>query len=173
MKRQIENKIEQIFEDLKRHQLATKFNIRSSDFDRLKENMLFLQLDSIEKHIKNIKLDLPSVDTGWFGHSKKHIKEAFFDFSDKYFNNLRERINEIFEEFNKLLLQKLGTDNEMKSFLKDKVIGPLKDSLSKIEKEAKENKNLKMELENELININKEIENIENKIVEVENQIKG
>ncbi len=178
MKEQLKRKIDDIFIDIKQHQLSTKFNIKVNDMNRLKENIQFLKLDSIIKAVQNIKLDLPQVDTGWvvfefFGDSKEDIKNTFHKFSDKYFNYLRDKIEEFYEEFDSLLREKLGTENEMKRILKKKIIEPLEKSLYKIEEEIKKNRDLKKELEHELLDINKKIEKIENKIAEVETQLEG
>lgn len=178
MKEQLKRKIDDIFIDIKQHQLSTKFNIKVNDMNKLKENIQFLKLDSIIEAVQNIKLDLPQVDTGWvvfelFGDSKEDIKNTFKKFSDKYFNYLRDKIKEFYEEFDSLLREKLGTENEMKSFLKRRIIEPLEKSLYKIEEEIKKNRDLKKELEHELLDINKKIEKIENKIAEVETQLEG
>ncbi len=177
MQQQVKNKIDEIFEELKHHELGTKFDIKSADFDRLKENFLFLQLDSIDKQINNIKLELPTVDTGLvfglFGDSKEKIKDKFSNFSTKYFNNLREEINKIYNSFDAILFQQLGNNNELNKFLKQKIISPLENSLYKIEQERDNRLEKINEIETKLEYINKNLNIIENKIAEVENELKG
>ena len=174
MQQQVTKKINDIFKELKHHELATKFKIKSTDFDKLKENLLFLQSDSIDKNINDIKLELPTVDTGFFfGDSKEKIKDNFFNFSDKYFDNLIEEVKKIYNGFDTILSQKLGNNNELKAFLKQKIISPLEESLYKIEQE-RENRLKKInEIETTLKSINKNLNIIENKIAEIENELKG
>ena len=174
MQDKVNKKIDDIFEYLKHHQLSSKFKIKVSDINKLKENMLFLQTNSIEKAIKDIKLDLPKVDMGLiFGDSKKEIKNKFYDFSDEYFDGLKERINSIYNMLNEVLSQKLGNKSEIKTFLEQRLIEPLERSISRIQQEINKNKNLKQELQAKLKDINKEINILENKIAEVENKLKG
>jgi len=172
MKKLLKRQIDDIFIYLKHHELALKFNIKTADFNRLKEDISFFGLDSIEEGIKNIKIKLPTLDISCFGNSEGYIKDILYEFSDKYFDSLRDKINEIYHDFDFLLQQKLGTKNEMKPFFRNKLIAPLKKSLYEIEEVVKENKNLKAEKESELDVINQKITVLENKIQEIETQLK-
>lgn len=166
-------KIEDIFKDIKEHKLSTKFNIRTSTLDKMKESILSLQIDNITKAVDDIKLSLPSVDTGWFGNSKEEIKDRFFDFSDNYFDSLRESVNIIFNDVNTLLIQKLGVDSELKREFRKALITPLEKSLNEIEAELKKNTNLKEEKETALQEITQEEKLLDEKIKEVERKLQN
>jgi len=167
-------KIEDIFKDIKNHKLSTKFKINTSTLDKMKESILSLQTDNITEAVDDIKLSLPSVDTGFFfGDSKEEIKDRFFDFSDNYFDSLRENINIIFNDVNTLLIQKLGVNNELKREFRKVLITPLEKSLNEIEAELKKNTNLKEEKETALKEIIQQEKLLDEKIKEVERKLQN
>lgn len=172
LKTNVSSKIDEMFAELKKHTLATKFKISTKDFDSLKESILSEQLDSIQEAIENIKLDLPKVDTGWFGDSKESIKKTFYAFSDKYFAGLRTKVNDIYKEFFTLLRYKIGIKSEIRRNLEEKLINPLQDALQKVKQKQYDKEEKIKQLHQKLKEINFNIEKLENKIQEIENSLK-
>ena len=120
-KEKIEERINEMFYTLKRHRLGAKFKIKSGDFDRLKENILSFQLDSITEFLEDITLSFSIVDTGFWGDSEIAIKEKFYKFVDDYFKDLRNRLNATFNEFNLIIKYRVGSESEIEKELKSKL----------------------------------------------------
>ena len=172
LKEKIENIMNEMFMTLKRHRLGAKFKIKSGDFDRLKENILSSQLDSISKLLEDITLSFPIVDTGFLGDSEIAIKEKFYKFVDDYFKDLRNRLEATFNEFNSIIRYRVGSESEIKKELRNKLITPLEESLSRISNKDKEERDRQeKELKSKLEEINQNIEKIAQKFQEVENKI--
>ena len=143
---EIREVIRKIFNTLNNSEFAKEFDLDSTVLEKIKDNLLKASLYDLNKNLDKLNIiNLPKVNTGWFGDSKEKIKESLKEWlNNTYFSNAERILDtyrvQLLEPIKRAFDKKEERGVIIREFNKA-VIEPIDKTLQKRENELKELKN--------------------------------
>jgi len=143
---EIREVIRKIFNTLNNSEFAKEFDLDSTVLEKIKDNLLKASLYDLNKNLDKLNIiNLPKVNTGWFGDSKEKIKESLKEWlNNTYFSNAERILDtyrvQLLEPIKRAFDKKEERGVIIREFNKA-VIEPIDKTLQRRENELKELKN--------------------------------
>ena len=146
-KKDVNNTINKIFNIFRESDFVHEFELNNTVLENIKDNLLNISRYELEKLVDVIEIEIPEVDTGFFGDSKSEIKKQFKKTFNKYRSDALSLLDGYMRQFLELVERAYSKKIEKGIIIREfdrSIIAPIDRSLKEKELELQ---NIKEKIE--------------------------